>query len=599
MLTQQLNYPLQIPSHTGYPPEQPSELSESQQKPLDYGINMAKSNVNVRRSTSVYTTYPHGLKRRKVEAQDPKNSSIVGFRPQNKKLIWNVKSSLCEKNTQDFKSYKMSALELIGNDAGLESFFDSACKERSEKLQWQVEIDSQDSDSNLSSFLLKKLGQNSWFTTVTQRLKKTNSPKICFPLSTSSPVGTTESESTQNETKEPPKKRRKVIDRLKESKKTMRCRYVRLKPLFDKEILKKQFGVYRYIYNTCVDLENKGEIDGASSKEMRKHRKDITNKENWQDSKPWFSDLDCHGRQQAVAEFFKNKKENLKRAKQKLINKFTLQKKSKYRSRQECIPIQLYRIRKKGKLLEICYKRKPIGFKILDKAFFGREDEKFIRREIKIVRTRLGAYYACVPIEVTFSSPKTNHICALDPGVRTFQTIYGTDSRVYHVGTSFEKCYEELKKADELESKMKILSTSKKRRNYKYRKRRCFERVRTRIRDLHHKVSSWLTDAYRIIILPEFKSSNMYKKLHSKTCRTMATWSHYKFKEKLLEHGHRKGVKVLIANEAFTSKTCGVCGELNDVGSSKNFKCNKCGMACDRDVNGARNILLRALKQII
>ena len=44
------------------------------------------------------------------------------------------------------------------------------------------------------------------------------------------------------------------------------------------------------------------------------------------------------------------------------------------------------------------------------------------------------------------------------------------------------------------------------------------------------------------------------------------------------------------------SKTCGKCGNINDkLGSKESWKCPVCAHEHDRDVNGARNILLRAL----
>ncbi len=248
----------------------------------------------------------------------------------------------------------------------------------------------------------------------------------------------------------------------------------------------------------------------------------------------------------------------------------------------------------------------PLQFKIMEPCdvLRHRNDEEPIRKEVKLIRTRLGAYYLLVPIEMDVrSAPQSNSfICALDPGCRTFQTVYGTDGNVAHVGTDFHACLNDLKKADDLQSARAHLSTSLKRRRYRYRIRRCFERVRNRVRDLHHKVAKWLTETYRVIILPKFKSQDMVGKctLRSRTCRKLLTWSHYTFQQRLLEKAHRMGVKVLIANESYTSMTCGECGHLHEkLRSAKHFSCPRCDFECDRDVNGARNILLRALPHIL
>ena len=111
---------------------------------------------------------------------------------------------------------------------------------------------------------------------------------------------------------------------------------------------------------------------------------------------------------------------------------------------------------------------------------------KFIRSEIKLVRTQLGAYYMSIPVEVPLSAPPDhNFICALDPGCRTFQTVYGTDNKVTHIGTSFEPIMKDLRRADHLASLREKLNTSLKRKRHKHRFLRCFERVRIDCSDCH------------------------------------------------------------------------------------------------------------------
>jgi putative transposase len=56
------------------------------------------------------------------------------------------------------------------------------------------------------------------------------------------------------------------------------------------------------------------------------------------------------------------------------------------------------------------------------------------------------------------------------------------------------------------------------------------------------------------------------------------------------------GRKVFIVNESYTSKACGFCGEINSTLKGKKvFKCKKCKLVIDCDVNGARNILMKFL----
>ncbi|MDJ0737528.1 MAG: zinc ribbon domain-containing protein [Nostocaceae cyanobacterium] len=45
-----------------------------------------------------------------------------------------------------------------------------------------------------------------------------------------------------------------------------------------------------------------------------------------------------------------------------------------------------------------------------------------------------------------------------------------------------------------------------------------------------------------------------------------------------------------------TSETCPECGHIHDkLGGNKKFQCPKCGYKADRDWNGTRNIMIRAL----
>ena len=82
--------------------------------------------------------------------------------------------------------------------------------------------------------------------------------------------------------------------------------------------------------------------------------------------------------------------------------------------------------------------------------------------------------------------------------------------------------------------------------------------------------------------------------INNDTARRLLMWSHYKFRQRLLHKARQWGRTVVIVNEAYTSKTCTRCGWQNDqLGCAKVFICRECHLRIDRDVNGARNILLR------
>ena len=74
----------------------------------------------------------------------------------------------------------------------------------------------------------------------------------------------------------------------------------------------------------------------------------------------------------------------------------------------------------------------------------------------------------------------------------------------------------------------------------------------------------------------------------------MLIWSHYRFKQRLLDKCREyPWCKVIFVDEHYTIKTCGLCGFIHQkLGSSKTFKCPQCKIEMDRNIHATRNILL-------
>ena len=119
--------------------------------------------------------------------------------------------------------------------------------------------------------------------------------------------------------------------------------------------------------------------------------------------------------------------------------------------------------------------------------------------------------------------------------------------------------------------------------------------------EMHRKLAKWLCENYQIVFLPAFQTSQMIRrgqrKIRSRTVRGMVTWSHFRFRQRLLAKARAyPDCRIVICDEAYTNKTCGKCGQQHHkLGGNKIFRCPSCSVVIDRDVNGARNILLRFL----
>lgn len=190
--------------------------------------------------------------------------------------------------------------------------------------------------------------------------------------------------------------------------------------------------------------------------------------------------------------------------------------------------------------------------------------------------------------------PKKQFV-SLDPGIRSFMTYFDGDS-YGEIGSGFAKGFKRrIKRIDELQTKIDNTRSSKKKKQFKRAQNRIREKLTNKTKDLHYKTINFLGN-YEYVFLPTFKVKDIAKNLDKRNTRSLMFLSHFSFKMRLANKTSEFGNKVIICNEAYTSKTCTKCGkENNELGSSKVFECKNCGIVHDRDYNGARNIALRVL----
>lgn len=213
-----------------------------------------------------------------------------------------------------------------------------------------------------------------------------------------------------------------------------------------------------------------------------------------------------------------------------------------------------------------------------------------------------GRWYVCAQIHIkTQSITETQglKVVSVDPGVRTFATTYSGDS-VLKYGDGFfdQKVYPLLLKLDFLLSQRDRSKNDQWKRGYEKKIKRLRWRISDLIRDLHYRVAYDLVMSYDIILLPTFETQEMSikknRKIRKKTVRAMLGLSHYKFKTILKWMARKYGKRVVDVCEAYTSKTRSWDGYIEQkLGGSKTIKDDK--VIVDRDVNGARGIMLRTL----
>jgi IS605 OrfB family transposase len=183
--------------------------------------------------------------------------------------------------------------------------------------------------------------------------------------------------------------------------------------------------------------------------------------------------------------------------------------------------------------------------------------------------------------------------CGIDIGIRTFLTTYSKDAS-YEIGINTNQIIDRInRRLDNIqkskdENKISINKYNKL--NYKYR-----DKLQNLIKDMHNKTANYLLKNYKTIIIGKVSTkkmvSNLTGNLHDIVKRRLMALSHYKFRMKLHNMATKFGNTIIETNEYLTSKCCSNCKNIkDDLGSSKIYKCKKCNLILDRDINASINI---------
>jgi putative transposase len=243
-----------------------------------------------------------------------------------------------------------------------------------------------------------------------------------------------------------------------------------------------------------------------------------------------------------------------------------------------------------------------------------------IRTSTLTYNKKLNEYYLnlCHDMKKTINHECKDSICSIDLGVRTFATVY-SENHVDNIGNNvIDRIKILCKEIDIMKSKLSRNTYQNKNKNYRWRtnkkknrigdkKRksmikamhRKIKKIQNTVNELHNKTINYLIKNYNKILISPFETKSMVNRLNSRISRNMMTLSFYKFREKLKNKCNVNNVTLVINGEEYTSKTCTKCGNIKyNLGCNKIYKCVKCGLKIDRDINGARNIMLKNIKNI-
>ena len=253
---------------------------------------------------------------------------------------------------------------------------------------------------------------------------------------------------------------------------------------------------------------------------------------------------------------------------------------------------------------------KPMRTSRKDMVRLKRFKQKGTWCDSKVTRDECGHHYLELSMKVSTKEPlpiwenQAYTDAFLDPGGRTFQTLYCPDGIAAKIGDDFYGLMmNRLRRSDQImgaaDRRKKTNGPSRGYRRMLARTQALRTKVRNCVRNLHRKTARFLCSNFKAIHIPRFETdkiarvTELSRRISSGTVRSLMTFAHADFFHFLRQYALARGVHVIQVGESYTTKTCTFCGFQNDVGSKKTIKCSSCGGKADRDHAGSRNIGLR------
>lgn len=345
------------------------------------------------------------------------------------------------------------------------------------------------------------------------------------------------------------------------------------------ELLSKQFGCCRFVYNWALDY---------SKWEYQHNNKTKTFKKDWEALLPklkeWFPWLRQDGNSQSLQHELKHLDQAYQRffKKQGGFPKF----KSKLDKQSFSVP-QNFKI-ESGMLSIPKIRNIPI--------IVSKDLSMFELRSITISRTRTGKYFASVLYETGANppvapNPEKDKSIGIDLGLKDF-AILSTGEKIDNP-KFLEKDLKRLRRLQKSLSRKQRDSAN--RTTARHKVALLYEKISNRRSDWLHHLSHRLTCESQGVDTLCVESLNVRGMLRNrKLSRSISSASWGEFLRQIRYKCLWNGMNLLECGRFDpTSKTCSNCGWRNDSLrlSDREFKCAACGCVHDRDINAARNIV--------
>lgn len=345
--------------------------------------------------------------------------------------------------------------------------------------------------------------------------------------------------------------------------------------------LDRQFGMCRFVYNYCLDLQTK-EYQSTKTKlskyDLQKRIAELKKEKEW--LREGMSQALCReteNLEKAYNNFFK-KSANFPKFKSRKSDKQSFTIPQHFR-----LEVNKLHVPKLGKI----------------KIVIHREIPSTKLTSLTISKTASGKYYASINFQVDESYPNFKPICenqaiGIDLGIKTFATL--SNGIEIENPKFLKKSLRKLKRLHKRHSKKQKGSVNRDKSRAELA--RLYEQITNKRTNFLHQVTCKLTNEYDTICLETLKVKNMVK--NHKLAQALSDVAIGTFNTQIEYKAKLKGVNIIrIGQFEPSSKMCS-CGTINKELKLKDriWVCKECGSVNDRDLLAAQNIKRFAFAKI-